>query len=79
MMQALLILATLWWWAALPMHFYLQGTFVQISQLLPVCSHLIISPGLFVRRHTFKLWGGDWFYSYKTESPIEVTQLRTGD
>ena len=23
--------------------------------------------------------GGDWFYSYKTESPIEVTQLRTGD
>ena len=77
-MQALLILATLWCWAALPMQFYLQGTFVQISQLLPD-SHLIISAGLFIRRHTFKIQGGDWFYSYRTESPTEVTQLRTGD
>ena len=71
MMQALLILATLWWWAALPMHFYLQGTFVQISQLLPVCSHLIISASLFVRRHTFKIRGGIGFSLTRQNLPLK--------
>lgn len=70
-MQALLILATPWCWAALPLRFYLQGTFVQINQLLPVCSHLIIFADLFVRRHTFKSGEGIGFILIRQNLPLK--------